>query len=207
MADLHLPTQSEVTKWLARWDDAPRNSHVVAAAESLFRLIPSSGNLDLIFAKVAALDNLYSTNIRYLYEVAQHICATPDLDQRLAAGDLSVVNEIAKVPVVTNAGVHKTINYYSFATKFCAFSNPAAYSIYDYYIEKVLVAFNRLDPFYDPKALKFRRYPDFDTILHQFRAKYPAAFADISRADLDRYLWLLGKTTFPRTYGKKPQQA
>ncbi len=200
---LRVPTQEEVAKWLNAWNNDAKNSHVVSSIQLLFEKIPLNNNLDEIHSKIAALDDLYSTHVRYLYEVANHILSIKDLDERLAAGDLTIVNEIASVPVVDEKGGKKIYKYYSFATKFCMFSNPKAYSIYDSYVEKVLRGFNEIDHFYDQKELDFRNYEDFDKILSLFREKYHAVFNNISRLDMDRYLWLLGKKTFPRNYSTK----
>ncbi len=203
---LRVPTQEEITNWLNTWDNDEKNSHVVSSMQVLFKKIPSNNNLDEIYAKIAALNDLYSTNIRKLYDVAKHIFSVQDIDERLKAGDLTIVNEIAKVPLIDKYGDEKVYNYYSFATKFCMFSNPEVYSIYDSYVEKVLTEFNKIDRFFDPKELDFRNYEDFDEILNLFRAKYNTVFDNISRLDMDRYLWLLGKKTFPKTYYTKKKK-
>ncbi len=200
---LNKPTHSEIEKWLSLWNSDEKNSRVVSSMQLLFEKMPLNNNLDEIHAKIAALNDLYSTHVRYLYEVANHILSIKDLDKRLATGDLTIVNEIANVPVINEKGDKKVYNYYSFATKFCMFSNPEAYSIYDSYVEKVLREFNQIDQFFDPKELDFRNYEDFDKILNLFREKYNTALAGFSRLDMDKYLWLLGKKTFPKTYSTK----
>ena len=203
---LELPTKAGVATWLKTWDEDEKNSHVVSSMQVLFEKIPLNNDFDEIYAKIAALNDLYSTNIRKLYDVAKHIYSIKNLDERLRAGDLDVVNEIARVPVVDKYGDEKVYNYYSFATKFCMFSNPEVYSIYDSYVEKVLVELNKLDHFFEPRELNFRDYRDFDTILNLFRKKYADALDGISRLDMDRYLWLLGKRTFPKTYYNKKKK-
>lgn len=197
------PTRTEVEKWLSAWDEDDKNKHVVSAIQNLFTKIPKNDNFDEIYIKIAALDDLYSTHVRYLDELAKHISSIKNLDRRLETGDLTVVNELANVSVTNENGKEKQYNYYSFATKFCMFSNSKAYSIYDSYVEKVLRGFNELDDFFDPKELNFRNYEDFDKILNLFRKKYQDVFENISRLDMDRYLWLLGKKTFPKNYSKK----
>lgn len=200
---LNKPTHSEIKKWLNAWNNDEKNARVVSSMRLLFEKIPLNNNLDEIYAKIAALDDLYSTHVRYLYEVANHILSIKDLDKRLAAGDVTAVNEIASVPVVNEKGDKKVYNYYSFATKFCMFSNPEAYSIYDFYVEKVLSEFNQVDHFFNPKELDFRNYEDFDKILNLFREKYNTALTGFSRLDMDKYLWILGKKTFPKNYSTK----
>lgn len=196
---LNIPTAAEVTKWLKLWDEDEKNNHVVSSMQILFEKIPTNNNLDEIYAKSAALNDLYSTNIRKLFDVAKHIFSIKDIDNRLEKGDLAIVNEIADVPVIDKYGNEKIYHYYSFATKYCMFSNPEVYSIYDSYVEKVLTEFNKITPFFDSRELNFRRYEDFDKILSLFREKYSTAFEGLSRLDLDRYLWLLGKRTFPKS--------
>lgn len=197
-AKLNFPTPTEIARWLKTWDEDEKNSHVVSAVQILFTKLPFNCNIDEIYAKIAALDKLYGTNVHHLYDVAKHIYSIPDLDKRLNKGDLAVVNEITQVPVIDKHGNEKIYNFYSLATKFCMFSNPEAYSIYDSYVEKVLKEFNKIDRFFDPCELDFRNYEDFDRILNLFRDKYSPALANVSRLNMDRYLWLLGKKTFPK---------
>lgn len=203
---LERPTRAEVQKWLDAWDKDEKNSHVVSSMQVLFEKIPQNDDFDEIYAKIAALNDLYSTNIRRLYEVAKHIFSIKNLDDRLKSGDLTIVNEIASVPIINKNGEEKVYNYYSFATKFCMFSNPEVYSIYDSYVEKVLTEFNKIDEFFDRREFNFRNYEDFDEILRRFREKYAAGLEGVSRLEMDKYLWLLGKKTFPKTYYTKKKQ-
>ena len=202
---LALPSPDELSRWLDTWHAEKDNSLTVSSVRHLFDTFPTNTNLDEILAKVAALDKLYSTSVRYPHDLARHIFSIPDLTLRLARGDISVVAEISNTPVVRRDGTSKTMCYYSIATKYCAFSNPFVYSIYDSYVDRVLTEFNHLDPFFDAKKMDLRHYSDFDAVLDLFREKYSSVFENVSRVDMDKYLWILGKTLFPKHYKRKSE--
>ena len=58
--------------------------------------------------------------------------------------DETLVNDIAKVNI---NGKEKY--FYSFATKYCSHHYPTVFPIYDSYVEKVLLHFNKKDKFYE----------------------------------------------------------
>ena len=78
-----------------------------------------------------------------------------DIDQRLGNRDLALVNDIAEVKV----NGQKTINFYSFATKYCSHHFPEDYPIYDSFVEKMLMPFKRVDKFYRCKKDDLKHYP------------------------------------------------
>ena len=80
-------------------------------------------------AKVKLLNLFYSTGIQATVKMAQHIL-TLNIDERLEKGDLSIVEEIAKLPLDND----KIRFNYSFATKYCANHYPEKYPIYDYLV-------------------------------------------------------------------------
>lgn len=90
----------------------------------------------LVFIKI----NNNSTNIFSPSKVAKHIIDL-HIDERLAAGDVTLVNEIARVDM-DNGTVG---NFYSFATKYCSHHKPLDYPIYDSYVVKLLCYFRDID--------------------------------------------------------------
>lgn len=62
------------------------------------------------------------------------------IDERLMAGDVTLVSDIQKVVI---NGVEK--NFYSFATKYCSHHRPLDFPIYDSYLDKVLCFFRNRD--------------------------------------------------------------
>lgn len=87
--------------------------------------------------KVSALNDFYSTNIFSPFQVAKHIINL-DIDDRLQVGDVTLVNDIAKVTMDNG----KVENFYFFATKYCSHHKPIDLPIYDSYVDKLF--FGRL---------------------------------------------------------------
>jgi hypothetical protein len=123
-----------------------------------------------------------------------HIQRIENIDERLANGNLQLVNEIAKINI---AGKDK--NFYSFATKFCSHHNQEDYPIYDSYVDKMLRHFRKIDHFAKFKNEELKNYSRFKEILLEFKDHYKLG---CSLKDLDRYLWQAGKKYFPKDYSK-----
>ena len=152
------------------------------ALNKLFhRTYPRNDDLDDILVKVATLNDFYSTNIYNIFAVARHILGIANIDKRLANGDESLVNEIANVRELGK-------NFYSCATKFCSHHNESDFAIYDSYVEKMLLYFQKRD-----------RFGDFKKALNDFKAFYDL---DCGLKELDMYLWQAGKKHFAK-YGKE----
>ncbi|MGX3012248.1 hypothetical protein ACWIUD_11995 [Helicobacter sp. 23-1044] len=162
-----------------------------SALYTLFhRTYPRNDNLDEILVKVATLNDFYSTNIYNIFAVAKHIKGVLGVDLRLQNGDENLVGEIAKVSI--NG---KVKHFYSFATKFCSHHNEADFAIYDSYVEKMLLYFQRRDRFGDFKSADLRDYGRFKKALNDFKAFYGL---DCDLKQLDMYLWQAGKKHFAK---------
>ncbi len=156
-------------------------------------LIRKNNDLDEVLVKVATLNDFYSTNIFNVFAVAKHILGISRIDSRLQSGDESLVGEIAHISINGKAKY-----LYSFATKFCAHHNDADFAIYDSYVAQMLWHFQKCDRFGDFVREDLRDYAKFKKALNDFRTFY-ALKCDLKQ--LDRYLWLAGKSHFAR-YGK-----
>jgi len=113
----------------------------------------------------------------------------------LQKGDASLVNEIAE-----NKINGRNWNFYSFATKYCSQHKPTDYPIYDNYVQRTLIYFNRNDKFSSFTQEDMRIYQNYKNILVLFRKHYNLGKYDFKQ--LDKYLWLLGKDYFTITYNK-----
>lgn len=111
-------------------------------------------------------------------------------------GDPSLVEDIAKVKVGDPPKEH---NFYSFATKYCSHHKPGLFSIYDYYVEKVLIHFKNKDKQLNnfTKA-DLKHYPKFIKVIHDFQKCYNLESYNLKQ--MDEYLWQLGKEYYPRKY-------
>lgn len=190
------PSPQQVEHYLQTWDKTESYRLQEDALDRLFfTLCPENTDLSDILLKVAALNDFYSTNIFSVYPVAKHILSLR-IDDRLKAGDVSLVSDIQKVTI---NGVER--RFYSFATKYCSHHQPLEYPIYDSYVEKVLCYLRNRDSFASFKNPELREYGKFKQILIGFRSFY--GLDRYSLKEIDKYIWQLGKEYFPISYGKK----
>ena len=186
------PTVSEVNKYLNEWENLEGYTSQERALNKLFlELLPGNSEITDILLKASCLNDFYSTNIFAIHSVAEHILSVKDLDKRLKSGDINLVSELEEVKIGDNKRY-----FYSFATKYCSHHNPIVFPIYDSYVEKVLVYFNKVDKFSSFKIKDLKDYRKFKGILLDFQRYYKLERFDLK--EIDRYLWLLGKEFFPK---------
>lgn len=75
------------------------------------------------YFKVKLLNDFYSTGIQNIYTVVEDMIKIKNLDENIKNGDFQAVNEIRDI-FKNNKENKNSRNIYSFATKFCHFSNP-----------------------------------------------------------------------------------
>lgn len=143
--------------------------------------------------KVSALNDFYSTNIYATYPVAKHILSKK-IDRRLKNGDCSLVNDIAKVAIKKGT----TKSFYSFASKYCGHHNPKVFPIYDSYVVKMLMHYKRKDGFDHFARADLKTYERFVEIIERFRTLYK--LNEFSLREIDIFLWIAGKESFPRNF-------
>lgn len=153
---------------------------------------PNNIIIEDILIKASTLNDFYSTNIFSIFAVSKHI-QDLNIDERLKNNDETLVNDIARVEI---KGVKK--NFYSFATKYCSHHKPCEFPIYDSFVEKVLIYFNKIDNFYDFKKEDLKDYKIFKRVLIEFKKFYD--IDEFNLKDIDRYIWQLGKKYFPKKY-------
>lgn len=196
MISIPKPCKKEVEKYLKQWDSLENYVLQESALDKLFlKTYPKNKDINDILIKATSLNDFYSTNIFSIFPVAKHICKL-NIDKRLRNFDETLVNEIANVNI---NGKNK--NFYSFATKYCSHHFPKNYPIYDSYVEKVLMYFQKKDKFYVFTKNDLKNYSCFKNILIQFKQYYN--IAEYSLKDINRYIWQLGKKYFPKTYKKE----
>ena len=186
------PSVSEVNKYLDEWINLEGYTSQERALNKLFlELLPGNSEITDILLKASCLNDFYSTRIFAIYPVAKRILSIKDLDKRLKAGDIKLVRELGNIKIGDNKRY-----FYSFATKYCSHHNPIAFPIYDSYVEKVLVYFNKVDEFSSFKIKDLKDYRTFKGILLDFQRYYKLERFNLK--EIDRYLWLLGKKFFPK---------
>lgn len=191
--DIPKPCKKEVKKYLSKWDSL---ENYVLQEESLNKLFygefKSNNDIHNILIKASALNDFYSTNIFSIFPVAKHIYKL-NIDNRLGKNDTSLVNNIAQVKI---NGVKK--NFYSFATKYCSHHKPEEYPIYDSYVEKMLMYFQKTDKFAKFKKADLKNYAKFKSILIEFKKFYD--INEYTLKEIDKYIWQLGKEYMPKNY-------
>lgn len=187
------PSKEQVNLYLNKWDNLENYSLQENSLDKLFfELCPNNTSLPDILIKCSCLNDFYSTNIYSIYDVGKHIYEL-NIDSRLYQGDLNLVNDIANVTIK-----NKQKKFYSFASKYCSHHFPDIYPIYDSYVEKVLIYFNKIDKFSFFKKQDLKDYTRFKSVILDFKEFYKLDEYTIKQ--IDRYIWQLGKEYFPRKY-------
>lgn len=187
------PCKAKVDNYLDQWQKLDNYRNQEHALDKLFiQLCPKNDNIEDVLIKCSALNDFYSTNIFDIHSVAQHILAL-NIDKRLAAGDYSLIDDIANVEVGEN-GKRTPKRFYSFATKYCSHHYPELYAIYDNYVDKLLCDFRRRDNFCSFTNADLKDYPIYVGIIKTFQKYY--GLEEYSLKQIDQYLWQLGKELF-----------
>jgi hypothetical protein len=198
--DIPRPSFEQVKLYLDKWDSLENYTAQESALNKLFWQFATTNNsLDDILIKVATLNDFYSTHIKSIFTVARHIHRL-NIDKRLQIGDEALVDEIAGVTMPNG----KVINHFSFATKYCSHHNVDDYPIYDSYVEKLLCYFRDVDRFASFHKTDLKKFVIFKQVILEFRKFY--SLENFTIKEIDKYLWQLGKESFPNQYySRKPK--
>ena len=132
---LPLPTRDLVQKEIHRFSQI--NETIELALHDLINQYPRNTERHHVLLKVAAINQLYRTQIYAVEDVAKRISALA-IDEELASGSLALVDKIAPVEV----GGKVRYNF-SFASKFCNWHRHDAYPIYDSLAELSLWSYGK----------------------------------------------------------------
>jgi hypothetical protein len=188
------PTKRLVERYLREFRNSDRYYLADQAITKLFRAFPTNSTLEDVLVKTTVLNALYSTNVYATFAMAQHII-TIGVDSEIAVKSPQVVDKIA---TVTFAG--KPRRFFSFASKYCSWHDQEHYLLYDYHVEKLLLAYSRKDRFMKVQTDDFKTYGRYKSVVESFREFY--ALTNYSYKRLDKFLWLYGKVLFPRRYSR-----
>lgn len=186
MEALSRPNPEEADRCIADFD---RTQAVVESAlAQLIQQCPENRRLEEVLLKVASLDNLYGTNIWALQPLAEHITRL-NVDAKIRSGSVDVVDLIARLTLKD-----KERRNYSFATKYCAWHNPTAYPIYDWYVEAMLWEYQRTFRFAAFRRQDLSEYPAFRKAVLAFRSHF--GLDAYSLKEIDKVLWVQGKRRY-----------
>jgi hypothetical protein len=173
------PSVAEVEKYLKIWktsQEYERYRRQENAVMQVFNAYPLNTKIEDVLIKVSVVNTFYSTNIRGVFAVAEHIVKL-NIDKALAKADVNVVEKVMQV---------NGINFYSFASKYCCCHRPQDYPIYDSIVSKLL------RNFFDVSDRQLKDYGTLKATIGEFRKAY--RLEKYSFRDIDRYLWILGKS-------------
>ena len=176
------PSEAEVKKYLDKWESLDKYKRQEESLDLLFKdTFRDNTDIHAILLKASVLNTFYSTNIFDVDKVARHIYDLK-IDDRLAKSDEKLVNDIAKVDVG-----NKTMDFYSFASKYCSHHKPEDYPIYDDYVKSILSYFKTRDHFTKTLVKDFRDYKNFKNAIKDFQEYY--GLKQFNLKEVDRYLW------------------
>lgn len=186
------PSAKTLNQFIRRWETLEKYVAQERSLNKLFsKVYPKNNDLNDILIKVCSLNDFYSTNIFDTHCVAKHILNLK-IDRQLSRKDPALVNTVALVKM-NNSQVK---NFYSFASKYCSHHFPEDYPIYDSYVRKMLMFFNKRNQFKKFKSDDLKDYTFFKETIVDFQKSYN--LEKFTLKQIDQYLWLVGKEHFPR---------
>ncbi|MGD0645947.1 MAG: hypothetical protein ABSA75_13660 [Candidatus Bathyarchaeia archaeon] len=163
------------------------------AVQQTFHNYPNNIDVVAVAIKFSVLNQLYSTVIFDKDRMISHIhnlAAEENLDSMLQKGDLEAINKIRFGHGILTQSKNERDNY-SFATKYCHFSNPKCYPVYDQYV------FDALIDLLENNYIKFQKEDlkkpqEFEGAISQVIKLM--GFTDLKDYQkVDRALWIYGQ--------------
>ena len=162
------------------------------AVQSVIEAWPKNTEPSEVLTKVCVINGLYRTFIMNIDKMANHICGlarNEDLDSLIEAGDLAAVENIRRGHGIKRRSAKHDSDFYSFATKYCFWHNPAVFPMYDVYTHWTLL---RLAWTLGEKTRKLdmRKYETWKGLVDFVRQGLDL---DLDYKKFDQAVWLLGK--------------
>ncbi len=162
------------------------------AVRRTFEGYPENVDKLAVLLKFTILNDLYRTMIMDKSKIADHIyklATEENLDALLKSGNLDAVTKIRLGHGNCVIKTQKERNFYSFATKYCHFSNPKCYPIFDQYVERAIMKLRKDNYIQFPYQDELKNPQAFRDIIYQIIQKFE--LEDYQKAD--RALWMYGQ--------------
>jgi len=195
--NLDHPTNELIDKYISIFKQNERYSTADDAIIRLFKTFPKNDSIEDVLLKISVINDMYSTNILGTFKMAKHILKQ-GLDKGLVKGEPEIVHKIALGHDIRRKKNNTEMNFYSFATKYCNWHNQDQYAIYDSFVEKVLIAYQKKDRFSDFKNADLRDFRIFKRVISDFLNHYE--LTNYNLKEIDKFLWIYGKEKFPPKY-------
>jgi hypothetical protein len=179
------PASADISALSSTFQD--QNSVAENALGDLFARYPTNEYHPGVLLKVVAPNQLYSTWILAVADVAEHIHTNAQkIDAAIQAEDPAIVDFIARVRI-SRTGKERV--YYSFATKYCAWHAPSAYPIWDSRVDLYFRALRRVAAleFVPRRGELWQRYPEFKKMMMHYREHF--GLVQFSFKQIDEYIW------------------
>lgn len=189
-----VPTSGLVKKYLKLFQNDKHYSNEDKIQRLITRNIYDKDKYETILLTIVVINQLYSTNIYKIYQIADHIYKNREVIHSLISnGDSKAIKEIAIGHGLKSSKRQsdEDINFYSFASKYCNYLNANEFPIYDSYIENMLCIYNKRDSFGNFKREDLRQYSVFKNAIKSFIEHYKLEVFKLR--DIDKFLWLYGK--------------
>lgn len=188
--NLKEPSLEEFNKYIALWNDKYESKYDdynhELVLDNVFKDYNNSNKvIKEMYIKCVLLDKLYGTNIKYLDDLIKHLSSIDNFNEMLEQGNPELVNIMKAVKVEDD-----TINYLSFASKYCRRYNPKAFPIFDSIVKDMLEYYIANTNFYKGAKPDLTDYVQYKEVVDQFIKAYPFVQNYVM---LDRYLWAMGK--------------
>ena len=153
------------------------------AITQLVRNFPNNTDPSHVLLKVVVINELYGAGLprKYIESITRHITGL-GIDEALAAGKSAVTDDIINCHELKE-------KYFSFASKFCSWHNPAAYPIYDRNVDECLWYYNGRYHFTTYNRGNYS-YVEFVGIVSALRNFF--RLNEVTFKQLDKALWRLG---------------
>jgi len=175
------PSREIVQQYIAAFDEAEED--IESAIQSLITEYPTNSDLKGVLLKATVINQLYSTHIYGIRQVAHHIFEIgPQLDEWLAEGNALAVEKIADV----NFG-DKKVTFFSFATKYCSWHRPDHYPIYDSRVETFLWQLCQAGAIAKYRRNTPYKYEAFRERVRDARKQF--GFEDLNFKNFDKFMY------------------
>jgi hypothetical protein len=197
--NIKLPTQDAVKEACEYFDADDETKIIEPALTDLFAKYPNNTCEAQVFLKVVTLNNLYATRIPTrapgspnVFDVA-HCIPRLAVDQALKEGSLQIVNTISTAQFPGK----KSINRFSFATKYASWHRQDVYPIWDSKVQNYITCLRNLhrtewNKFADGFPLSSNNwgYPEFHALIVRLCVHF--GLTEVSFKNLDKFFWWHG---------------
>lgn len=156
-----------------------------------------NSSLESVLPKVIIINSFYSTQIYDTEKVAKRTL-TMDADSRLAAGDLTLIDDIRHGHGVKTKKTGKEIDFYSFATKYAALHEPTKFPIFDSLVMRLVTALNKKLGFCTHFTQTYlRNYQRYVSVIDALMAF--SGLGSYKYKRFDQGLWIYGKYLYDQS--------